>query len=228
MLREAEEDWKQWHSFSMVLWVKPESERWTQKNSCCLCVKTAFILIIQSATCYSYHITLHTTVFVGMLACLFRCVTGFCCYLDQTCLVIFVPSTACVLFWRHLLDMQGTKGINNIHPNVFQEEGARKKYWYWPCSLGIPIRGIQNMNRLKAWSNRGGILHSTGVQAGFLFWKLPLMQDFRGKLLCAVATYKEEWEHCRKTAFYYMQWAFSERPYHHTDCPVLFIFNLWL
>lgn len=38
---------------------------------------------------------------------------------------MFIPSTACVLFCRHLLDMQGTKGINNIHPNVFAEIGVR-------------------------------------------------------------------------------------------------------
>lgn len=151
-----------------------------------------------------------------MLACLFRCVTGFRCYLDQTCLITFIPSTACVLFCRHLLDMKGTKGINNIHPNVFPEVGARKKYWYWPRRLGIQIRGIQNVEGLKAWCRRGRILHSTGFQAGFPFWSLgvtPSNARSQGRTaLCSCSLQRRVVEHCRKAAC--MQWASPE--YHLT------------
>lgn len=156
------------------------------------------------------------TVCVGMLTCLFRCVTGFRCYLDQTCLIMFIPSTACVLFCRHLLDMQGTKGINNIHPNVFPEVGARKKYSHWPWRLGIQIRGIQNVEELKAWCDRGRILHSTGFQAGFHFWRLGITpsnaQPQRRTALCSCSLQRRVVGHCRKTA--YMWWVSSE--YHPT------------
>lgn len=189
------------HSSSMLLWTK---QSWVQQNkSCNFCVKEPPGWIFrQQHAAPTTNITLQPTVFIGMLACLFRCVTGFRCYLDQTCLIMFIPSTACMLFCRHLLDVQGTKGINNIRPNVFPEVGARKKYSYWPHRLGIQIRCTQNMERAKAWCNGGRISHSTGFQAGelepwrFLFWRLSVIPStMRTRRNCSVqsAAYKEGW-----------------------------------
>lgn len=103
-------------------------------------------------------------------------VTGFRCYLDQTCLIMFIPSTACVLFCWHLLGMQGTKEINNIHPNVFIEVGGRKKYWFWPCRLEIQTRGIRNVKGLNLIAAEGEYYHPQDFNLFcfffFFFWRL--------------------------------------------------------
>lgn len=161
----------QHHSSSMVLWTKPEPGGWAQRNNPCnFCVE-------ETSAWLSSQQWLAPTPSPCKLMCSLACspvylgVTGFRCYLDQTCLIMFIPSTACVLFCWHLLGMQGTKEINNTHPNVFTEVGTRKEYWFWPCRLEIQIRGIWNVKGPKSYCSRGRMLWSKGFQAGFLFWK---------------------------------------------------------
>lgn len=208
-----EED--QHHSLSMVLWIKPEPDGWAQPNNPC-----HFSVEEPSAWLSSQQWPAPTTSpckLLCSLACslVYLGVTGFRCYLDQTCLVMFIPSTACVLFCWHLLGMQGTKEINNIHPNVFTEVGTRKKYWFWPCRHEIQIRGIWNVKGLKSYCGRGRMLWSRGFQAGFPFWRLsasPCNAGPQGRTaLCSSSLQRRVVENCRKSL---MQWVSSE--YHLT------------